>query len=325
MPYVRQTVNGATPLDLKAINDNYQTLWLKVFGNLDMSDTNTAFENQLYTHQLPFQGEGNLDTSHPMYIRFFVPSNTRKIKSAKFSVMTSRYRMDSSVTSTAPQVVSGGGTTSTSEYLGEVITSLENTIATVQSTAYVETWGPAGSDAKAPTGYVTGVEQIAQDTEPLWEGIYPGLYRVAWTAYDQTQPLYLLTRAKEFTMPGDEVASWIDMMSIQHRHKFTVSIPAHAHGVSIPPHHHTFSVQLTVPAHGHDLVPGIIDSSVAVSDLKVYINDVNSGITLNDNAVQNDIDITNKVNIGQWNVLQVTASSLARVTIYGIVETLENH
>ena len=38
------------------------------------------------------------------------------------------------------------------------------------------------------------------------------------------------------------------------------------------------------------------------------------------NATQNDIDISEHIKVGQWNVIKVTSSTVARITLYGIIE-----
>ena len=100
MAYMRRDVRGTTGQDIEKINSNFMDIFDKVFGNINFSDADTKMKNKILTQWIPIQGEGNLDSSNPLYIRFFVPPNTRTVASTNFNVMTEHYRMDSSITST---------------------------------------------------------------------------------------------------------------------------------------------------------------------------------------------------------------------------------
>ena len=100
MAYMRRDVRGTTGQDIEKINSNFMDIFDKVFGNINFSDADTKLKNKILTQWIPIQGEGNLDSSNPLYIRFFVPPNTRSVVSTNFNVITEHYRMDSSITST---------------------------------------------------------------------------------------------------------------------------------------------------------------------------------------------------------------------------------
>ena len=101
MAYMRRDVRGTTGQDIEKINSNFMDIFDKVFGNINFSDADIKTRNKINTQWIPIQGEGNLDSSNPLYIRFFVPPNTTEVKSTNFNVMTEHYRMDSSITSSA--------------------------------------------------------------------------------------------------------------------------------------------------------------------------------------------------------------------------------
>jgi hypothetical protein len=89
-------------------------LWLKVFGDINMSDIQDDIKSMLYTNWLQFQGEGNIDANNPLNVRFFVPPNTKEISSANLNIITGKYRVDSDITSTAPSSQVAVATTSES-------------------------------------------------------------------------------------------------------------------------------------------------------------------------------------------------------------------
>lgn len=47
MQYKRQRVFGTTPRDIKAINDNVESLWYKTFGNLSFADFEYQLQNKV--------------------------------------------------------------------------------------------------------------------------------------------------------------------------------------------------------------------------------------------------------------------------------------
>ena len=42
--------------------------------------------------------------------------------------------------------------------------------------------------------------------------------------------------------------------------------------------------------------------------------------TLQGNNSANNIDITDKIKIGEWNTIKITSSTVARATLYGTLE-----
>ena len=80
MTYVREEVRGTTGQDIMKINENFMNIFEKVFGDINFSDTDTALQNSILTQYIPFQGDGNLDKTYPLYVRFYVPPNIKTIK-----------------------------------------------------------------------------------------------------------------------------------------------------------------------------------------------------------------------------------------------------
>lgn len=295
MSYVRQDINGTSPLDMKNLNDNIRYLWIKVFGDINMSDVQDDIKNLLYTNWLQPQGEGNLDASHPLFIRFYVPPNTKEIKSAKLNIMTSRYRVDSDVTSSVPSQTTGTGFTETTLNGG-----YSQGAKTISYSSEVKDWKVAdGTGWQSPTQQIPGdFGTISLDGSMMWV------------------PLH-----KENNSNPDD-GYFLDLFDMNHRHKVEVTIPA----IQISDHMHEFDVNVEIPSHDHTLNMGIKEADVAPQNIKCYVNDINTEINLSgDNVVQNDIDIKEHVNIGAWNIIKFTSINVARVTTYGIIELLQNY
>ena len=101
MAYIRQDVHGTSGQDILKINENFMNIFEKVFGDINFSDVDSEMQRRINKQWIPVQGEGNLDSSNPLRIRFFIPPNTTKLVSSNFNVATENYRMDSSITSSA--------------------------------------------------------------------------------------------------------------------------------------------------------------------------------------------------------------------------------
>lgn len=355
----RESVFGTTPQDLKKINDNFESLWYKVNGDLSFEDTNSDLANKISTQWIPVQGEGNLDSTHPLYIRFYIPPNVSNIKTAKFSIVTSRYRMDSENTDSPTQTIVGAVTMSTEQTIATASASLENTTVYANASSSsvplsvgatsggggsnnethpVEYWGTAESSTPAPTEVMAYTDALEFD--PL------GYYYVGIN-YDTACVRANRTNEGVYSTPGNLIPL-VDLVMLQHTHR--VNLPNHTHTVSaslgshshsiaidIAPHTHTMTIainphthqanfQIELPPHSHSLVEKIKDSITSPTGVNFKINNVAFGSVLSgDNQVLNDVDIASNVLVGQWNVIEISSTSVARVTMYGIIEMIQKY
>ena len=92
MTYVREEVRGTTGQDIMKFNENFMNIFEKVFGDINFSDTDTALQNSILTQYIPFQGDGNVDKTYPLYVRFYVPPNIKTIKGATLNAFVENYR-----------------------------------------------------------------------------------------------------------------------------------------------------------------------------------------------------------------------------------------
>ena len=373
MPYIREDIRGTSGQDINKINENFMNIFEKVFGDINFSDVDTALKNKINTQWIPVQGEGNLDKNYPLYLRFFIPPNTSKVKSTDFNIMCENYRMDSSITSTQPSNVYTDSQTS-SEYPGTIQSSSSTTqgysdmssanvgVSSVSgggstsasgggvtsdsgggATAYVSKWGSSSLEYSAPTQYISTESTASRITS------YDGRVRFI---YDKNNPTPTLGVPTETTIPYDNGGtlrhSYLDMMMLQHSHSIpahthyvpshTHSLPAHSHSISlsphthtitmqshshdvtIPPHSHTVSMKIEIPEHSHALKEGVMVSTTQPNNVIMYINDEAITTIDSSNPTSNNLDITDKIKIGEWNIIKVTTDNLARVSIYGTLE-----
>lgn len=309
MAYIRQEIHGTTPQDIMKINENNMSIWEKVHGDINFSDTDKNLQTQILTQWLPVQGEGNLDKDYPLYIRFFVPPSVKTINKTSFNFIIEKYRMDSTVTSGGGGVAGGsinlslangggyadtiGGGTSTSESGGG-------------DTSYVYTWGTPPYEYGAPDVWVyQGGQPLGSNTGGYVTGNNGnGLGTIVATGDRGGQP-----------------CEYIDLKNTQHTHKIpahTHTIPAHSHSISIAPHTHSGEASINIPAHSHNLNPGIYVSTTTPSGIKIYLND--KLVAQPTSSTLNSQDYTSELRIGEWNTFKITTTNLARITTYGTVE-----
>ena len=389
MAYMRRDVRGTTGQDIEKINSNFMDIFDKVFGNINFSDADTKLKNKILTQWIPIQGEGNLDSSNPLYIRFFVPPNTRSVVSTNFNVITEHYRMDSSITSTEEskqEVVSVVSSVAPSETKSSTVspettkTSSVEPSQTISATAsasgvsgissanvavssiggggvtsyggggaveYVRKWGSPGYEVDAPTddiypnnnsminsnlgGFIT-----SNDNRLTYGAVVPSGKMSNSVAPTYYVDLYSIQHSHNIPSHTHSIPEHSHSITLQaHTHSVTmeghahdVTIPSHSHDVTIPPHSHDLTIpshthevtgSVTIPAHSHTLNEGIKISATSPSNVKFHINN-SVFATLQGNNSANNIDITDKIKIGEWNTIKITSSTVARATLYGTLE-----
>lgn len=389
MAYMRRDVRGTTGQDIEKINSNFMDIFDKVFGNINFSDADTKLKNKILTQWIPIQGEGNLDSSNPLYIRFFVPPNTRTVASTNFNVITEHYRMDSSITSTEEskqEVVSVVSSVAPSETKSSTVspettkTSSVEPSQTISATAsasgvsgissanvavssiggggvtsyggggaveYVRKWGSPGYEVDAPTDYIypnntsminsnLGGFITSNDNRLTYGAVVPVGKMSNSVAPTYYVDLYSIQHSHNIPSHTHSIPEHSHSITLQpHTHSVTmeghahdVTIPSHSHDVTIPPHSHDLTIpshthevtgSVTIPAHSHTLNEGIKISATSPSDVKFHIND-SVFATLQGNNSANNIDITDKIKIGEWNTIKITSSTVARATLYGTLE-----
>lgn len=303
MAYIRQEIRGTSGQDIAKMNENFMGIYEKVFGDINFSDTDKTLQKSILTQWIPFQGDGNLDSNYPVYIRFFVPPNVKQVKSAKLHAIAEKYRMDSDITEGGGGVA--GGEVSLSVASGGGYT---NTLSQGTRTSYVRKWGSPGYEVSAPTDYIypnndgmvnanLGGFITSNDNRLTYGAVVP-----VGTMSGSTRPVY-----------------YVDLHSIQHSHE----IPSHSHSISIEPHTHSGNARVTIPNHHHSLKEGIRVSTSKIADCSIAINDTYVGWVGENKQVQNDIDIAPYIKVGEWNIIRVrTDSGLARINIYGTIEAI---
>ena len=370
MPYIREDIRGTSGQDINKINENFMNIFEKVFGDINFSDVDTALKNKINTQWIPVQGEGNLDKNYPLYLRFFIPPNTSKVKSTDFNIMCENYRMDSSITSTQPSNVYTDSQTS-SEYPGTIQSSSSTTqgysdmssanvgVSSVSgggstsasgggvtsdsgggATAYVSKWGMPGNEVTAPTdfiypnntslvtstasgslGYVT-----TSDSRLTYGALIPDGKLSTSSAYFKYLDLYSVQHSHNIPSHTHYVPSHTHSLPAHSHsitlspHTHTITMQSHSHDVTIPPHSHTVSMKIEIPEHSHSLKEGVMVSTTQPNNVIMYINDEAITTIDSSNPTSNNLDITDKIKIGEWNIIKVTTNNLARVSIYGTLE-----
>ena len=300
MTYVREEVRGTTGQDIMKINENFMNIFEKVFGDINFSDTDTALQNSILTQYIPFQGDGNLDKTYPLYVRFYVPPNIKTIKGATLNAFVENYRMDSDVTK------GGGGVAGGSVYLnisgGGKCTGEGYTAS---RTAYVTKWGTPPYEYEAPKKY-------------LIDGNMNGNMSSLMGGFLQSTDKVGLASVILSGMHLNKATPYADLKNFQHSHE----LPPISVSVSVPPHSHTGEASVTIPDHTHELKEGIRVSTTAPGTTNVYVNDNKVCSVSSGNATANNIDISQYVKVGEWNIIKVDTTNLARISVYGTIEAI---
>ncbi|MDD6769696.1 hypothetical protein [Inconstantimicrobium porci] len=313
---VRQDIRGTTGQDLNKINDNFIAIWKTLYGGLDFNGTNTALKKRIQTRWQPINGEGNFDNSHPLFIRFYVPPDTKQIVKAECNFICENYRMDSDVAK------GGGGQVGLDINIGvsksdvqadtSPVPSFENTFP-VDSWTYMD-----GREFPAPN--CTLKELLTDDGYPI-DGA---------TGAKDGELICIRKGDKcaigmvcEGIIENGQQYRMVDLYTIRHKHK--VKRPQVGLSTTCVPHNHEAVGKVDLPDHKHDLNEGIKVSTTDAKDVKVYINE--HEITHLDSAsipVQNGVDLAEHCKIGEWNTIRVTTSTRGRIVVYGILELIQN-
>lgn len=353
MGYYRQNISGGTPRDIKITNDNFQQIWSKVFGDITFSDTNRTLQKQILTQWVPVQGEGNLDSKYPLYLRFFVPPDVEEIKSTNFNIIIENYRMDSAITSTTDSTQTGTSTTSSTapQYSKTSSTAPQYTKTSSSAPQYSSTstssavggtsasGGGSTQEAKS-WGRLTGGSRYPAPSENL---VYNEVMVSSGGYYVSTDTKRLAV-PQAYIMYGGEQKEVIDMNKLQHQHDIPshthsvslgshshsitvnahthdLTINSHTHDITIDSHKHDVQMQITIPGHKHDLDEGIKVTTTAPSNVVMYLNDVKVSNSISGNGTsQLNIDVKDNVKIGTWNTIKITSSNIARASIFGTLE-----
>lgn len=288
MAYVREQIHGTSGQDINKMNENFMNIFSKVFGDINFSDTDKRTQNKINTQWIPIQGEGNLDASNPLYIRFFVPPNTTTVKSSNFNVMTEHYRMDSSITSSAESkqevvsIVSSASPSSnqTSTTQPEQTQTSSTQPEKTQTSSTVPQQTPTATTTTVGVSSVSnatvGVSSVGGGGATSLSGGGSVRYVRKWgtSPYEYNAPtqyvnsnatmtringgwFYEQGRDDMATQPlfckyGGQTVDMVDMAYFQHSHE----IPAHTHGV--PNHSHSISLgghshSISMSPHNHTI------------------------------------------------------------------------
>lgn len=313
-----EDIRDTSPQSLNKLNSTIRAIVSKITGGLDFIDLSEGVQEQLYTYPLQITGEGNLDANYPLEVRFYVPADVKKIKSAKLNAIVTNYRMDSSVAQSGNQTIGVSGTVDISSG-GNVSTVTSG--ASSQTTAKVERWGSTSDEYWMTPPALPNTSIPSYFTDPdnsTWSYMESHGYApvFAWRYYDNKIQEAIITVLPYVDSRYGQFGA-VDLYLLQHEHNMN-----HYHNIDIDTRHtHNVSLSATVSAHTHPLNEGIKVSSTSPNNVRLQINGTNIGNVMSgSNATQNDIDISEHIKVGQWNVIKVTSSTVARITLYGIIE-----
>lgn len=313
--------SGLSPMSQKQINDNFCSVFSKLSGgNINYTDMDNDVKNKISTQWITVSTEGNLDANHPIYYKFYVPPNVKEIVSAKLNTRISAYRMDSGVADAIPIDVTANLDINTS-YVSVDISDYTNSGG--GTTAPVSRWGTTTSSGgvSAPTYSSSVARSGVYYKWKVLSGVLAG-YFYPNNGEDglATQVVHNDTLNSDNSISGTG-ADMVDMINFQHTHQ----IPSHTHYFSgtSSSHKHTGTSRFTIPAHKHNLNEGIKESTTTPTGVYLTVNSSKIGNSMSGiDTSQNDLDFSGLVQKGSWNEIKISASSVARATVYGVIEVI---
>ena len=318
---IRQQINGITPQDIRKINDNTESIWEKVHGDLNFVDNDNDVQAKIMTQYIPVQSEGNFDINFPLEVRFYVPPNVKKVKSTSFNINVENYRMDSDIAMNNAETVPVSVTSSVSTT--SITASVENT----SQTSLVKTWGNYDvNDANSIVDVVeigatknlmfADYDNLPDETHYSQSDEYgTALPYTVFRAINQ-QLTNVLAPCYQIKEPSSGKTGWyVDLASLQHKHDIS-----HTHNFRQSPHNHSISASVTLPPHQHALREGIKVSTTPPNGIGVTLNGISVANMSYLNPSIVDLNVKDYVKIGDWNKITFTTSNLARIVFYGIIE-----
>ena len=237
----------------------------------------------------------NVDSSHPLVMRVFVPENTKSIYKAYLRFSLENFRAYSRGAKSSPSqsrsTNSGGYSSSTTDSSPSRSRSTSDGGGDyVSTTTDVDDKWKAGSD-----GHNHGID------DGVRLAVYGGTVKVGND--------YAVKRND-----GESYVTWRE--SGQHKHDIRIKIPDHDHDFTIPSHDHDFTIPshdhtFTIPSHSHDIEYGIYESSDKPSGCWVYVNGKRAYGSFSSN--QNALDITSFLQVGVFNEIKITSTKLGRI------------
>ena len=239
----------------------------------------------------------NVDSSHPLVMRVFVPENTKSIYKAYLRFSLENFR-----------AYSRGATA----YLGKSDTTDDggqDVRSTDMSPIMSDTSDDGGGDYIITTTKVDNDDWSA-GVDGHDHGIDEGVRLAVYGGQLKVGDDYAVARNSS----GDAFVVWRE--SGQHTHGLEFSIDDHHHTFEMPIHNHSFKIpnhkhSFNIPAHSHNIEYGIYESSDRPSNCYVVINGrtVYGAFSSNQSA----LDITPFLQIGTFNEIKITSGKLGRL------------
>ena len=239
----------------------------------------------------------NVDSSHPLVMRVFVPENTKSIYKAYLRFSLENFR-----------AYSRGATA----YLGKSDTTDDggqDVRSTDMSPIMSDTSDDGGGDYVITTTKVDNDDWSA-GVDGHDHGIDEGVRLAVYGGQLKVGDDYAVARNSS----GDAFVVWRE--SGQHTHGLEFSIDDHHHTFEMPKHNHSFKIpnhkhSFNIPTHSHNIEYGIYESSDRPSNCYVVINGKTVYGAFSSN--QSALDITPFLQIGTFNEIKITSGKLGRL------------
>lgn len=144
--------------------------------------------------------------------------------------------------------------------------------------------------------------------------------------YEPTGLATDVQHAYDWVEPGGEDKHQHKFRYVIH-HKHKIEIDEHRHRIELPDHYHRIRIdphvhEIDIDEHIHDIKPVIHESGYAPSRISVRINGRLRFTNLSSD--RDNLNITEYLEIGQWNEIELTANGLGRIDATVFVQALIN-
>lgn len=319
--YVREDIHGTTPQDINKINNNMMSIWNKVFGDVNFADADNDLKKRICTQYIQVQEGGNFDVNNSLWIRFYVPPDVKKVESTGFNFILERYKMDSGIT------MGGGGVQDVNLTIGMANSSITASVSAFANSSGVQRWAGWYNDFSRGVNPPNDafMNWTVGSTDPIsdWTINYDTGYAYYNGIDAPPYPTGWLGAPCSYVNSADDSQShWIvDLAMLNHYHDIS-----HSHNFVQSPHTHSASASITLPPHSHDLKEAIQISSRTPDNVSIILNGVLINNTISEQApTLNNVDRADLIHIGEWNTIEVTTSSVARISCYGTIKVIQNY
>jgi len=293
MAISRHEIRGGTPLDYKHINDNFTVLWYDVYGNSKYAQKIKAELDAIAGRVTDAEGNISTVTQTATDINLAINTTTHSFTASGYilkddngETLITPNGMANEQNITVSENIESGYPLMLDFNISSAVSSIAEFILQVSQKPFRTYSKGAASGGGTKTSASGGGSTSGASSK---------------TTADSNSPTSFYTNTQtQLSYPNEA----------NHYHLIDSSQMSHGHGMahthSTPNHTHDVNV-----THDHTPVYGILETAKADNNLTVWVDHVNRGSIT---AEQATIDLTAYVTTPGWHLIELTTSTLKKVT-----------